>query len=181
MRPGVDKEHFRECDVCHGRGRIRNGDSLGSENLRQAAFLLSRDEVGGVELVCHPEIAQPCSPAAVRNSLPSRRNRESPARQSERSNDSRSGRFVCLRRTRCRSAHRKVQGWPVPKFEHLQKEAELRAEAVEQDDDDETSSGTGRAVAADDERLVLPTTAAVALSEDLQRELEEIEQEELRA
>ena len=182
MRPGVDKEHFRECDACHGRGRIRNGDSLGSENLRQAAFLLSRDEVGSVELVCHPEVAA---------ALFASRRQEFVALEEEtgkalhvRVNDRMIRDQVDLYAYDERGADLPIEKFkdePVPKFEHLQKEAELRADAVEQDEDDETNSGSGRRRRRRRRKAGPADAAAVALSEDLQRELEEIEQEELRA
>jgi len=182
MRPGVDKEHFSECDVCHGRGRIRNGDSLGSENLRQAAYLLSRDEVGSVELVCHPEVAA---------ALFASRRREFVALEEEtgkalhvRVNDRMIRDQVDLYAYDERGADLPIEKFkdePVPKFEHLQKEADLRADAVEQDEDDETNSGSGRRRRRRRRKAGPADAAAVALSEDLQRELEEIEQEELRA
>ncbi|HCD30329.1 MAG TPA: hypothetical protein DEQ73_06975, partial [Phycisphaerales bacterium] len=182
MRPGVDKEHFRECDVCHGRGRIRNGDSLGSENLRQAAFFLSREEVGSVELVCHPEVAA---------ALFASRRQEFVALEEEtgkslhvRVNDRMIRDQVDLYAYDDRGADLPVEKFkdePVPKFEHLQKEADLRAEAGDQDEDDEATSGTGRRRRRRRRKSGPADAAAVALSEDLQRELEEIEQEELRA
>ena len=182
MRPGVDKEHFRECDICNGRGRIRNGDSLGSENLRQAAFLLSREEVGSVELVCHPEVAA---------ALFASRRQEFVALEEEtgkslhvRVNDRMIRDQVDLYAYDERGADLPIENFkdePVPKFEHLKKEAELRADAVEQGEDDEVSSGTGRRRRRRRKKTGPADAAAVALSEDLQRELEEIEQEELRA
>ncbi|MDP7401415.1 MAG: ribonuclease E/G, partial [Phycisphaerales bacterium] len=181
MRPGVDKEHFRECDACHGRGRIRNGDSLGSENLRQAAFLLSREEVGSVELVCHPEVAA---------ALFASRRQEFVALEEEtgkslhvRVNDRMIRDQVDLYAYDERGADLPVEKFkdePVPKFEHLQKEAELRAEATEHDEDDDNPSGSSRRRRRRRRKAGPADAAAVALSEDLQRELEEIEQEELR-
>ncbi|RZO53434.1 MAG: Rne/Rng family ribonuclease [Phycisphaeraceae bacterium] len=181
MRPGVDKEHFRECDACHGRGRIRNGDSLGSENLRQAAFLLSREEVGSVELVCHPEVAA---------ALFASRRQEFVALEEEtgkslhvRVNDRMIRDQVDLYAYDERGADLPVEKFkdePVPKFEHLQKEAELRAEATEHDEDDDNPSGSARRRRRRRRKSGPADAAAVALSEDLQRELEEIEQEELR-
>ena len=181
MRPGVDKEHFRECDACHGRGRIRNGDSLGSENLRQAAFLLSREEVGSVELVCHPEVAA---------ALFASRRQEFVALEEEtgkslhvRVNDRMIRDQVDLYAYDERGADlplEKFKDEPVPKFEHLQKEAELRAEATEHDEDDDNPSGSSRRRRRRRRKAGPADAAAVALSEDLQRELEEIEQEELR-
>ena len=182
MRPGVDKEHFRECDICHGRGRIRNGDSLGSENLRQAAFLLSREEVGSVELVCHPEVAA---------ALYASRRQEFVALEEEtgkslhvRVNDRMIRDQVDLYAYDERGADLPIEKFkdePVPKFEHLQKEADLRAEANDHDEDDENASGTGRRRRRRRRKVGPADAAAVALSEDLQRELEEIDQEELRA
>ena len=182
MRPGVDKEHFRECDICHGRGRIRNGDSLGSENLRQAAFLLSREEVGSVELVCHPEVAA---------ALFASRRQEFVALEEEtgkslhvRVNDRMIRDQVDLYAYDERGADLPIEKFkdePVPKFEHLQKEADLRTEADDHDEDDENASGTGRRRRRRRRKVGPADAAAVALSEDLQRELEEIDQEELRA
>ena len=182
MRPGVDKEHFRECDICHGRGRIRNGDSLGSENLRQAAFLLSREEVGSVELVCHPEVAA---------ALFASRRQEFVALEEEtgkslhvRVNDRMIRDQVDLYAYDERGADLPIEKFkdePVPKFEHLQKEADLRTEANDHDEDDENASGTGRRRRRRRRKVGPADAAAVALSEDLQRELEEIDQEELRA
>ena len=181
MRPGVDKEHFRECDACHGRGRIRNGDSLGSENLRQAAFLLSREEVVSVELVCHPEVAA---------ALFASRRQEFVALEEEtgkslhvRVNDRMIRDQVDLYAYDDRGADLPVEKFkdePVPKFEHLQKEAELRAEATGHDEDDDNPSGSSRRRRRRRRKAGPADAAAVALSEDLQRELEEIEQEELR-
>ena len=53
----------------------------------------------------------------------------------------------------------KFKDEPVPKFEHLQKEAELRGDAVEQDEDEDEEIARGPVDAVDDveERLVLPT------------------------
>lgn len=182
MRPGVDKEHFRECDVCHGRGRIRSGDSLGSENLRQAAFLLSRDEVGSVELVCHSEVAA---------ALFASRRQEFVTLEEEtgkslhvRVNDRMIRDQVDLYAYDERGADLPIEKFkdePVPKFEHLQKEAERRADLEEESEIEEDAPSSGRRRRRRRRKSGPADAAAVALSEDLQRELEQIEQEELRS
>ena len=183
MRPGVDKEHFRDCDVCHGRGRIRTGESLGSENLRQAAFLLSREQVGSVELVCHPDVA-----AALFVS----RRQEFVALEDEtgkslhvRVNDRIVRDQVDLYAYDERGADlpiEKFKNEPVPKFEHLLKEAEQReSDSDEEEGEDSDATSSGRRRRRRRRKSGPADAAAVALSDELQRELEQIDQEELRS
>ena len=144
--------------------------------------MLSREEVGSVELVCHPEVAA---------ALFASRRQEFVALEEEtgkslhvRVNDRMIRDQVDLYAYDERGADLPIEKFkdePVPKFEHLQKEADLRTEADDHDEDDENASGTGRRRRRRRRKVGPADAAAVALSEDLQRELEEIDQEELRA
>lgn len=57
MRPSIRKSHFTPCPTCHGKGEIRNPETIAADSLRHAGYLLQYDRVKSVEMVCSPRVA----------------------------------------------------------------------------------------------------------------------------
>lgn len=57
MRPSLRKSHFQACPTCHGRGEIRNPETIAADALRHAGYLAQYDRVKTIELVCPPRVA----------------------------------------------------------------------------------------------------------------------------
>lgn len=57
MRPSLRKSHFAPCPTCHGKGEIRNAETIAADSLRHAGYLMQYDRVKAVEIVCSPRVA----------------------------------------------------------------------------------------------------------------------------
>ncbi|MHC4947186.1 MAG: translation initiation factor IF-2 N-terminal domain-containing protein [Planctomycetota bacterium] len=57
MRPSLRSAHFVTCPSCNGHGDIKSSESVGSDAVRHAWYLLQHKRVRRVEIVCSPRVA----------------------------------------------------------------------------------------------------------------------------
>ncbi|MBM43994.1 MAG: hypothetical protein CMJ36_03140 [Phycisphaerae bacterium] len=177
MRPSMRMSHFISCQSCDGQGEIKSPDSVGTDVLRNVGYLLQHDQVARVEVVVSPKVASVLLSTRRHhlNSMEDQLQKQVDVRVSETIAADRVS-FYAYDESNTDLELSSLKKPTLPSIKELSDEAaswtgeEIQAE--ESDDEDEGGRRRRR------RRKAPPAdAAAIALSGELMKELDELEEE----
>ncbi len=173
MRPSMRMSHFIGCPGCEGQGEIQAPDSVATDVVRQVGYLLQHRDVARVEVVVSSKVASVLLSTRRRHLtiLEEQMEKQVDVRVSETIAADRVS-FYAYDSTNTDLELDKLVKPAVPTIE------ELAAEEGQPDGEESTESGTGSRRRRRRRRTAPPAdAAAIALSGELMKELEELDEE----